>query len=164
MLSKRAKYGLKAMIGLARDPGGPMRIEDLARQEKIPKKFLELILLDLRNQGFLRSKKGAGGGYALARPADLIGLGQLVRVLDGPLAPIPCVSQTAYETCDDCADEQACELRIVMKKVRDEIARVLDGTTLADAVAKRSAGDLAPPAPPGGRRRASASPSTRSKK
>ncbi|MHB0971039.1 MAG: RrF2 family transcriptional regulator [Thermoanaerobaculia bacterium] len=140
MLSKRAKYGLKALIALAR-PGrsGPMRIADLAAQERIPLKFLELILLDLRNAGLLASKKGIGGGYDLARPADLITMGEAMRVLDGPLAPIPCVSQTAYERCDECTDELTCELRLVMKDVRDGIALILDGTTLLDAARRTPA-------------------------
>ena len=135
MLTMRAKYGLKALLALARaDAGATIRISDIAEREGIPKKFLEVILLDLRNRGIVESRMGAGGGYMLARPSDLITMGEVVRVLDGPLAPIPCVSQTAYERCADCEDEEACALRLVMKEVRDGIASILDHTTLKDAV------------------------------
>jgi Rrf2 family protein len=132
MLSKRAKYAIKALLALAehqRDE--PMRIADLAREEQIPPKFLELILLGLKNQGILRSRKGKGGGYLLARdPADIY-LGQIVRMFDGPLAPVPCASQTAYVPCADCPDEAVCGVHLAMKEVRDVTAKVLDGTSLA---------------------------------
>lgn len=147
MLSKRAKYGLKALLALAESGHRPQRIADIAEREAIPKKFLELILLDLRNAGLLRSKKGAGGGYALARPADLVYLGEVVRLLDGPLAPLPCVSMTAYRRCDECADERTCGIRLVMKEVRDAIAGILDRTSLAD-VLRRVAEARATAAPP----------------
>ena len=132
MLSKRAKYAIKALLALA-DHGRkePMRIVDLARQEQIPPKFLELILLGLKNQGILQSRKGKGGGYLLARdPADIY-LGQIVRMFDGPLAPVPCASQTAYVPCADCPSEAICGVHLAMKEVRDATARVLDGTSLA---------------------------------
>lgn len=135
MLSKRAKYGLKALLGLARKRGEePTRISDLARDEHIPKKFLELILLDLKKHGLVDSRKGVGGGYVLGKPADLITMGEVVRILDGPLAPIGCVSQTAYERCADCPDEQACGVRFVMKQVRDGIADILDNTRITDVI------------------------------
>ena len=132
MLSKKAKYAIKALLALA-DRGGdePMRIADLAREEQIPPKFLELILLGLKNQGILQSRKGKGGGYLLARdPADIY-LGQIVRMFDGPLAPVPCASQTAYVPCADCKNEAVCGVHLAMKKVRDATAKVLDGTSLA---------------------------------
>jgi Rrf2 family protein len=132
MLSKKAKYAIKALLALA-DRGGeePMRIADIAREEQIPPKFLELILLGLKNQGILQSRKGKGGGYLLARdPADIY-LGQIVRMFDGPLAPVPCASQTADVPCADCLDEAVCGVRLAMKEVRDATARVLDGTSLA---------------------------------
>lgn len=125
------------MIALAKENKKnkmPVQIGTLAKKEKFPKKFLELILLELRKQGILHSKLGAGGGYTLGRPADKISIGQIIRTLDGPLAPISCVSQTAYRKCDDCKDEKTCEVRKVMQKVRDASARILDGTTLADAM------------------------------
>jgi len=136
-LSKRGEYGLRAMIDLAswEAPDGVVQIKEIAEREHIPSKFLEQILLTLKNAGLLQSKMGMGGGYHLAKPAEQIPLGHIVRVLDGPLAPIRCVSQMAYEPCG-CPDEQTCGLRMVMGDVRNAIAGVLDHTTLAE-VAKR---------------------------
>lgn len=132
MLSKKAKYALKALLALAEHGDEePMRIADVARQETLPQKFLELILLDLRNAGVVQSRKGKGGGYLLARAPERIMLGQIVRLFDGPLAPVPCASQTAYVPCADCADEATCGVRIAMKEVRDATARILDHTSLA---------------------------------
>lgn len=132
MISKRTKYALKALLALCeRNDGEPMRIAELAAQENIPKKFLEGILLLLRNHGLLQSRKGQGGGYLLAKPARDIYLGQVVRLLDGPLAPVPCASETAYVPCDDCEDEAACGVRLAMRDVRDATARILDSTSLA---------------------------------
>ena len=132
-LSKRGEYGLRAMIDLAKweTQSGVVQIKEIAEREHIPAKFLEQILLTLKNAGLLQSKMGMGGGYHLARPADQISLGHIVRVLDGPLAPLRCVSQMAYEPCG-CPDEQTCGLRMVMGDVRNAIAGVLDYTTLAD--------------------------------
>lgn len=132
-LSRKARYALRALYALANDQSnGPVLIADLAEREHIPHKFLELILLELRNAGILRSKKGKGGGYALARPPREVTLGQIIRVIDGPLAPIPCVSERAYVRCEECVSEESCGTRMVMKEVRDAIAKILDGTTLAD--------------------------------
>ncbi len=132
-LTKRGEYGLKALIDLAaqEDPQAATQIKDIARRQQIPVKFLEQILLTLKNAGVLRSRAGVGGGYYLAKPPSEITLGQVVRMLDGPLAPIPCVSQTAYERCV-CADEATCGLRLTMLDVRNAIADILDQTTLAD--------------------------------
>jgi Rrf2 family protein len=132
MLSKRSKYAIKALLALAdHERGEPVRIVDLANEEQIPPKFLELILLGLKNQGVLQSRKGKGGGYLLARdPADIY-LGQIVRMFDGPLAPVPCASQTAYMACADCPDEAVCGVHLAMKAVRDATAKVLDGTSIA---------------------------------
>jgi Rrf2 family protein len=135
MLTKKTKYALQALLSLARDYGrGPILISEIAENERIPKKFLELILLDLKNSGILQSKKGKGGGYFLGRPPELITFGQVIRQLDGPLAPLPCVSQTAYHKCDECKDERTCGIRVIMKDVRDSTAKILDTTTLADAL------------------------------
>ena len=136
-LSKRGEYGLRAMICLAEQDSETetVQIKEIAAQENIPIKFLEQILLTLKNAGFLHSRMGAGGGYYLARPAQELNLGDIIRTLDGPLAPIKCVSQMAYELCD-CLDESTCGLRMVMSDVRDAIAGILDRTTLAD-VARR---------------------------
>lgn len=113
-----------------------MLISALSEDERIPQKFLELILLDLKRQGILRSKKGRGGGYSLARSPGDVSLGQVIRILDGPLAPLPCVSQTAYVRCEECDDETTCGIRTVMKEVRDSTARILDGTTVADVLTR----------------------------
>jgi len=132
MLSKRAKYAIKALLALAEHGRHePMRIADLAREQHIPAKFLELILLVLKHQGMLQSRKGKGGGYLLARDPRDIYLGQIVRMFDGPLAPVPCASQTAYVPCADCPNEAVCGVHLAMKAVRDATARVLDGTSLA---------------------------------
>lgn len=137
MLSSKAKYGLKAMVYLARSEGrGPVLIADVAESERIPKKFLDTILLELKNHGLLQSKKGKGGGYTMARPAARIMVGEIVRILDGPLAPVQCVSRTAYRRCDDCLDESACAVRAVMQDVRDAISAILDNTSLADMSAR----------------------------
>lgn len=132
-LTKRGEYGLKALIDLAAqaDPQAATQIKDIAQRQQIPVKFLEQILLTLKNAGILRSRAGLHGGYALAKdPADIT-LGQVVRLLDGPLAPIQCVSQMAYERCV-CEDEATCGLRLTMLDVRNAIADILDKTTLAD--------------------------------
>ena len=140
MLSRKAKYALKALLALARhDAPEPVRIADLAEAESLPQKFLELILLDLRNAGIVQSRKGRGGGYLLARPAEKVMLGQVVRLFDGPLAPVPCASQTAYVPCTDCADEATCGVRLAMREVRDATARILDHTSLAQVLAQQAA-------------------------
>jgi Rrf2 family protein len=133
MLQKKSKYAIRALLALARNSDqGPMLIADLAAKERIPKKFLELILLELRNKGILQSKKGKGGGYFLGRKPEAISLGEVIRALDGPLAPVPCVSHTAYRTCDECEDELTCGIRAVMHDVRDATAAILDRESLAD--------------------------------
>jgi len=138
-LSKRGEYGLRAMINLAEaqknSPTSMVQIKEISAHEQIPAKFLEQILLALKNAGLVQSKMGVGGGYYLARPSKEISLGEIVRTLDGPLAPIRCVSQMAYEPCG-CPDEETCGLRMVMGDVRNAIANILDNTTLA-AVMKR---------------------------
>jgi Rrf2 family protein len=133
MLSKKAKYGLKALLYLADQPTDKaVLIAEIAEKEGIPKKFLDMILLEMRNAGMLFSRKGKGGGYALAVPAERIIIGSVIRLLDGPLAPVPCVSKTAYRPCDDCHSEAQCRIRLLMARVRDAMAGILDTTTLAD--------------------------------
>jgi Rrf2 family protein len=140
MISKKTKYGLQALLILAREYGrGPILIAELAERDRIPKKFLESILLQLKNAGILGSRKGKGGGYFLAREPSQITMGRAVRVLEGPLAPVPCVSETAYQKCQECDDEASCGIRLVMKDVRDAIADILDHTTLQEVVARSSA-------------------------
>ncbi|MCB0120380.1 MAG: Rrf2 family transcriptional regulator [Anaerolineales bacterium] len=140
-LSKRGEYGLRAMIALAEpdeQDGSPrmMQIKEIALREGISSKFLEQILLALKNNGLLHSKMGVGGGYYLAKPAGEITLGQIFRVLDGPVAPVKCVSQMAYEPCG-CPDEETCGLRLVMGDVRNAISDILDKTTLANVVKRQ---------------------------
>lgn len=137
MLTKKSKYGLKAVLFLAQQAGrGPILVSELSTRERIPKKFLESILLDLKRFGLLQSKKGKGGGYFLSRPPDQITVGQVVRALGGPLALTPCASQTAYARCEECVDERTCGIRIAMKEVRDATSQILDNTTLAGLNAK----------------------------
>lgn len=139
-LSKRGEYGLRAMIVLAepveKNAMPVVQIKEIAQREQISAKFLEQILLTLKNAGLLHSKMGVGGGYCLARSPSEITLGQIFRVLDGPVAPIKCVSQTAYEPCG-YLDEQTCGLRLVMGDVRNAIADILDNTSLADVTSRK---------------------------
>ncbi|MBP2548961.1 Rrf2 family protein [Neorhizobium galegae] len=135
MLTKKGKYGLKALVHLAQlAPGETAFVADIASQNNISKKFLDTILLELRNGGLLRSKKGPGGGYALSKPATEIFVGQAIRILDGPLAPLRCASKTAFEPCDDCDHPEDCQIRATMTDVRDAMAAILDGTSLAQFV------------------------------
>jgi Rrf2 family protein len=135
MLSHKSKYALKAMVALSRDYGkGPILINEVAEREHIPRRFLELILLELRNQGVLRSKKGKGGGYMLSRPPSQISVGQVIRMLEGPIALLPCVSKTAYERCEDCDDEKSCAVRLLTKDVREATAAIFDSTSFADLI------------------------------
>lgn len=131
MLTKKGKYGLKALVHLAKMPVGELVfVNEIAVSNNIPKKFLDAILGELRNAGFVQSRKGKDGGYRLARPASEIKIGHVVRVLDGPLAPLSCASQTQYQRCEDC-DETNCEVRRMMLEVRHAISEVLDNRSLA---------------------------------
>jgi Rrf2 family protein len=133
MLTKKAKYGLKAMVDLARlQPGRSTFVADIAERNAIPKKFLDAILGELRNAGMLSSKKGKAGGYMLARPAEELTVGSIIRTLDGPLAPINCASRSAYVPCDDCDDVETCQVRLLMLEVRDAMSSVLDRRSLAE--------------------------------
>jgi Rrf2 family protein len=135
VLSQKCKYALQALLVLARETNDELLlVSDIAEKENLPKKFLEAILLELNRNGLVRSRRGRGGGYALAKAPEAITFGQVVRIMDGPLAPLSCVSVNYYRRCDDCRDEQSCAIRKVMRRVRDAIAHELDGTTLADAV------------------------------
>lgn len=141
MLTQRSRYGLRAMLFLAEAPAGgpPIPMNKIAAAANVPRKFLELILADLREAGLLHSHRGKMGGYCLARPTHLISLGDIIRVIEGPLALVPCVSRTAYRACGDCKSEADCAIRHAMMRVRDETARILDGTSLADATAEELA-------------------------
>jgi Rrf2 family protein len=136
MLSKKAKYALKALMYLADQPENePALIATIAERERLPKKFLDAILLELRNRGILRSRKGRGGGYLLAQPPELINIATVMRLIDGPVSPVRCVSKTAYERCSDCSDEETCRIRKLMREVRDGMLNVLEQRTLADLMA-----------------------------
>jgi Rrf2 family protein len=135
-LSKRGEYALRSLInlGIAAKVGRSLvRVTELAKAEDLPIKFLEQVMQQLREAGFVESERGKHGGYRLAKPADKIHVGEIVRLIDGPLAPIGCVSQTAYEPCN-CPDEKHCGLRMLMLDVRNAIAAILDRYTLADVV------------------------------
>ena len=135
-VSKRGEYALRALIdfGLAQALGRPLlQVSELASKEDLPVKFLEQILMQLKTAGYLESRRGKHGGYLLARPPENISIGQVIRLIDGPLAPIACVSQTAYERCS-CPDEEHCGLRMLMLDVRNAITNILDRYTLADVV------------------------------
>lgn len=161
MISKKAKYALKALVYLAKQPENqPTLIADIAEREHIPKKFLDAILLEMRNRGLLESRKGKGGGYLLALPPEKIVLATVMRLIDGPLAPVLCVSKTAYRRCGDCDDENTCRIRLLMRDVRDGILDVMERRTLADLVIKRSGksrpGKTRAKAPKSGRGRSAA--------
>lgn len=135
MISKKTKYAFKALIHLAGAPSGqPVLIADLAREENIPRKFLEFILLSLRKGGLLQSRVGKGGGYTLALPANRITVGSIVRILEGDIAPVQCLSTTNYARCEECQDEATCGIRLTMADVNVALATVLDGLTLADMI------------------------------
>ena len=136
-LSKKTQYCLRALYALARRYGGPpLMTAELARQEAIPKKFLELILLQMKHHGVVHSKMGKHGGYYLAQAPETVTVGAVIRMIDGPLAPLPCASETAFRKCDECVDEKLCGTQIVMRQVRDATAQILDHTTLADVCRK----------------------------
>jgi Rrf2 family protein len=131
-LSKRTQYSLRALYALAEKYGsGPVLISQLAENEAIPKKFLEQILLSLKAVGLVHSKKGKGGGYQLAQPPDQVTLASIIRQIEGPLAPLPCASETRFRKCDECVDVETCGTRMVMREVRDAMALILERTTLA---------------------------------
>ena len=130
-LSKKTQYSLRALYALALEYGhGPVLVSHLSEEESIPKKFLEQILLSLKGLGLVASKRGKGGGYMLVHPPDQVTLASVIRMIDGPLAPLPCASETRFRKCDECVDIATCGTRIVMKEVRDATAKILEATTL----------------------------------
>ena len=139
MLSNRTKYAIKALLSIHRDTTEkPVHIYDIAKNENIPQKFLELIMLDLKKTGIIDSKRGKGGGYYLTvNPAE-IKIGSVIRAFEGPLALLPCASVTNYKKCKDCNDEAACALKHLMQDVRDKTAQILDNTSLTDLAKKGS--------------------------
>ena len=139
MISQKARYALRALLALARSsPGSTHVIAEIAREQSIPKKFLEQILLELKRAGIVMSRRGRLGGYVLLRSPDQVTFGEVLRLIDGPIAPLPCLSKIAYRRCTDCADEGTCEIRHVFARVTLATREVLDTTTLADAVKSRT--------------------------
>lgn len=130
-MTAKGQYATRAMVEIGMKPNQIHRIRDIAAEAAVPMKFLEHILLQLKNAGLLHSRRGVSGGYYLARPPSEIDLAQIVRAVDGPLAPVSCVSGTAYERCT-CPDESLCGLRLIWKKVRDATAQILEETTLEE--------------------------------
>src|ERR1700733_9448142 len=148
MLTAKGKYGLKALAHLASlRPGETTQAVEIAKANNIPKKFLDTILGELRNAGMVYSRKGPGGGYMLARAACDIKLGQVIRAVAGPLAPVACASRSAYQPCRDCNSVRSCMVRLTMTKVRDAISEVLDRMTIADMVAMGEGSNVAPMVP-----------------
>jgi Rrf2 family protein len=134
VLSQKTRYSLKALLELSGLPAGDtLSSAVIASRRNIPAKFLEAILVELKRDGLVRGSRGRAGGYKLGKTAEAISFGAVVRAMEGPLALLPCVSQTQYSRCADCADEQTCELRILFRDVRESTAAILDGRTLADA-------------------------------
>ena len=135
MLSKKTKYGIKALTFLAkRENNAPVQIEVISKSENISKKFLETILLNLRKNGFLGSKKGKGGGYYLLKSPRDINMAAVMRILEGPIAMVPCVSLNFYEKCDDCPDETTCTVHKLMIEVRDSSLSIFNNRSLADLI------------------------------
>lgn len=142
MLKKKGKYGLKAMVYLAQfPPRQPVGVQEIASSQNISRKFLDTILAELKIKGFVFSKKGVGGGYGLALPADKIMVGDIIRTINGPLAPIACASKTRYMPCDDCPDEKLCAVRMVMIRAQQKLSELFDNFTLAQmcALSKKGA-------------------------
>jgi Rrf2 family protein len=142
VISQKAKYALRALVALARN-GDSMMIGEIAAHERIPRKFLEQILLELKRHGIVMSRRGKLGGYALLMPSDQITFGQVLRILDGPLAPLPCLSRIAYRRCVDCRTEEDCEIRRVFALVANSAREVLDRTTIADAIRNPKSAEIA---------------------
>jgi Rrf2 family protein len=140
MLTQRSRYALRALIFIARSGSiAPVPISVIAADQKLPRKFLEIILLDLKNGGLVESFRGKMGGYRLAKPASAISFGEIIRLIEGPLALVPCVSVSAYQRCADCFEESTCVIRKTMLTVRDNTAAILDNTSLADLSIDRAA-------------------------
>lgn len=135
MISQKARYALRALLALARvGPGNTLMTSEIAAEQKIPKKFLEQILLQLKGGGMVQSHRGRTGGYELIRPADQVMFGEVLRLIDGPIALLPCLSKVAYRKCEDCRSEENCELRHVFARVAMASREVLDNTSLAEAL------------------------------
>jgi Rrf2 family protein len=137
MISQKAKYALRALVALAQAKDGSLVTSQIAEKHRIPRKFLEQILVELKRDGIVQSRRGKAGGYALLKPADMITFGHVLRLIDGPLAPVPCLSRVAYKRCSDCLSEETCEIRRVFARLAHSARVVLDQTTIADALQER---------------------------
>ena len=138
MISNKAKYAFRALLAVADAPvGQPTTSADIAARYAIPHKFLEQILIDLKKAGILDSRRGKNGGYVMLRPADTISFGEVLRLFEGPLAPLPCLSRQSYRRCEDCVSEASCEIRKEFAQAYDASRRVLDSRTIGDALATR---------------------------
>jgi Rrf2 family protein len=135
MISNKARYAFRALLAIAGAPDGQTTASvDIAQRYAIPHKFLEQILLDLKKAGILESRRGKNGGYVMQRPADTISFGEVLRLFEGPLAPLPCLSRQSYRRCEDCVDESRCAIRREFGRAYDAYRRELDSRTLADAL------------------------------
>ena len=135
MISNKAKYALRALLAIAaQPPGNALTSIEIAKRQKIPHKFLEQILLDLKKAGILESRRGKLGGYVMLRPSDTISLGEVLRIFEGPLAPLPCLSRNAYRRCEDCESEARCDIRREFARSYEASRQVLDSRTIADAL------------------------------
>lgn len=132
MISKKMKYALKALIYIAEKEGEQVKTKDIAEEAMIPKKFLEQILLELKKGRIINSRQGSSGGYYMLRNPKEISLSEIYRLIDGPIALAPCVSQNFYEPCDDCVNEATCKIRLTLAKVREQTLSVLEQTSIAD--------------------------------
>ena len=142
MITQRARYAFKAVVALARaTPGEGLQIRQMCEQEKLPRKFLEQILLSLKAAGFIKSRRGRDGGYELLKPPDRILIGPMLRTVEGPIAPLPCLSRTAYRRCLDCRDEASCELRIAFAKAHADYLATLETLTLAEVMRQADAAE-----------------------
>ena len=136
MISNKAKYAFRALLAVAAAPEGEaLTSAEIARRYGIPHKFLEQILLDLKKAGVLDSRRGKSGGYVMLRPADTVTFGEVLRIFEGPLAPLPCLSRQSYRRCEDCVSEASCDIRREFGRAYDASRQVLDSRTLADALA-----------------------------
>jgi Rrf2 family protein len=137
MLSQKAKYALRALVALAEaGEGRSLHIAEIAERQRLPRKFLEQIMLDLKHHGVVHSRRGRHGGCALLRPPEAITFGEVIRIIDGPIAPLPCLSRSAYRRCADCPDEGRCAIRRVLALSHEATVNVLDSMSLADALAE----------------------------
>lgn len=138
MISNKARYAFRALLAIAEAPAGEaMPSVEIAQRYAIPHKFLEQILLDLRKAGVLESRRGKSGGYVMLRPADTVTFGEILRIFEGPLAPLPCLSRQAYRQCEDCVDERTCVIRREFGRAYEASRAVLDNRTIGDALSER---------------------------